>query len=113
MRQYVYLLVSDILDNPFPNVTLEDVDKSLPLLCGSSSGDNEQHPCSNGENYRTSQARVEIEMVELHSKAVTEVSSVSCTDVLTHGCGNTCDPVSILYLPVFSKLRVLLREGGN
>ena len=42
-------------------------------------GDRERHPCSDGENYRTSQARVDIEIMDLCSKAVTEVSSVSCT----------------------------------
>ena len=111
MRQYEPLIVSDILDNPFTDVTLEDIGMSLPLLGGSLMGDRERHPCSDGENDRTSQARVEIEIMDLCSKAVTEVSSVSCTDVLTHGCGNTCDPVSILYLPVFSKLQVLLPKG--
>ena len=25
--------------------------------------------------------------------------------MLTHACGNTCDPVSILYLPVFSSCK--------
>ena len=33
--------------------------------------------------------------------------------MLTHVCGNTCDPVSILYLPVFFKLQVLLTEKNS
>ena len=32
--------------------------------------------------------------------------------MLTHECVSTCDPVSILYLPVFSKLQVLRPDGG-
>ena len=67
MRQYEPLIVSDILDNPFTDVTLEDIGMSLPLLGGSLMGDRERHPCSDGENDRTSQARVEIEIMDLCS----------------------------------------------
>ena len=38
------LLVSDILDNTFLNVTLDKNFKSLPLLGGSLPGDSEQNP---------------------------------------------------------------------
>ena len=33
--------------------------------------------------------------------------------MLTHRCGNTCYPVSTLYLTVFYKMKVLLPEGKN
>ena len=57
--QYASLLVSDILDNPFANVTLLDIANQFSLLDGPLPGDHEQCPCSDGENYCTSQARVD------------------------------------------------------
>ena len=33
--------------------------------------------------------------------------------MLTHGWGNTCNPISILYIPFYLKLQVLLYEEGN
>ena len=54
------------------------IEKSLPLLVGSLMGEHEHPPCSDGVNYCTSHAIVEIDIVGLHSKAATEVSSVSC-----------------------------------
>ena len=71
------MLVSDTLYNPFPNITLDDIYKSLLILDGSLTGYYGKNLQSNGENYCTSQARVEIKMVEIYSKAVIEVSSVS------------------------------------
>ena len=52
--QYVSLLLSDLLDNPFTNVTLDDIDKSLPLFGVSLLGDREQHHRSDSENDCTS-----------------------------------------------------------
>ena len=61
-------MVSDILDNLFPNVTLYVIDKSLPLFVGSLPGGHEQHTKTEGGNYFTSQARVEINILDLYSK---------------------------------------------
>ena len=73
------MIVYYILKTPFPNVKLDDIDTSFPLLGGSLRGDYEQHPLSEGANDFPPQVRVEIEMVDLYSKGVTEVSSVRCT----------------------------------
>ena len=66
------------MDTPFPNVTLDDIENSLPLLGGSLTGDLGIHTQSDDENDRTLQARVEIETVEIYSKVGKEVSSSSC-----------------------------------
>ena len=50
------MLVSDMLDNISPNITLDYSDKSLPLLGGSLMGNHNKHPCSDGENDFKSQA---------------------------------------------------------
>ena len=61
------------------NVTLDDIGKLLPLLDLSPMGKREQHPCGDVENNFTLQTRVEIDMVELKSKAINEVKSVCYT----------------------------------
>ena len=65
MRQYEYLLLSDVLEKLFTNATLEDIGKLLPLIGGSLTGDCEQNPKNDSENHRTLQARVHIEMVHI------------------------------------------------
>ena len=79
IHQYESLLVSDILDKPFTNVTLDYIDKSFPLLGGSLPDDCEQQPQGDSANGRKSQARVDIEMADLYFNAITELSSVIYT----------------------------------
>ena len=52
--QHAYLLVSDILSNLFPNVTLYYIDKSSPLLGRPLPGGRKQNPCIDGKNHCTS-----------------------------------------------------------
>ena len=79
MHHYASLLISNILDNPFTNVTLYGIEKVLPRIVGSLPGDREQHPPCEGANEFPSQVIVEINMVVLSSKGSNEVSSVSYT----------------------------------
>ena len=60
IHRYKYLIVSNLLDEPFLNITIDGIDKLLHLLGGSLPGDRDQHTCSEGENYYTSHCKVEI-----------------------------------------------------
>ena len=79
------LIVSDILEKPFPNVKFDDIYKSLPIIGGSLTGDHEQHTQSYSENYHTSQIRADVEMVEFSSEVGTELSNVRCTQSFAYG----------------------------
>ena len=56
IRQYTSLLVSDSLDNIFPNVTIDNIDKPLPLIVVSLPDDHWQYLSSESVNYCPSQA---------------------------------------------------------
>ena len=49
--QYSSMLVSDISDNQFSNVTIDYIYKSFLILGWSLPGGHEQHPLSDSENY--------------------------------------------------------------
>ena len=76
------MLVYELLENTFINVTLDDIGKLLPIIGGSLMGDRENNPKSDSVNYITPQTIIYIEMVELYSKAYIEVSSVRSTHTL-------------------------------
>ena len=66
--QYESLTVSDILENSFPNITLDKIGNLLPLIGGSLKGDCDHHPWSDGENGLTSHAIFGIEMMRIYYK---------------------------------------------
>ena len=76
--------LSDILYNPFHNVTPENIEKYLHILCGLLMGDHEQNPQSDGDNYCIEQDIVEIETEEIYYKLGNEVCSDRCTQLFKH-----------------------------
>ena len=76
------MLVYELLENTFINVTLDDIGKLSPIIGGSLMGERENNSKSDSVNDITPQAIFGIDMVELYSKVYIEVSSVRFTRTL-------------------------------
>ena len=60
IHRYKYLIVSNLSEKPFLNITLDGIEKLLHLLGGSLLDDRDKHTCIDSEKNYTSQSKVEI-----------------------------------------------------